>query len=141
MSDVVELSLARLQLLLTLITAAAAVTLALAMLGLYGVIAYLVALRTREFGLRRALGATTQHIALSVLVRGLIVTTLGIAAGLIIYALAATSLRAAVNGVQPWDPLSLAASTLLLIATAALASWLPARHAAATHPALALRAE
>ncbi len=66
---------------------------------------------------------------------------IGIASGLITYALAATSLRAAVLGVQPWDPISLAASTLLLIATAAVASWLPARHAAAQHPALALRAE
>jgi predicted permease len=141
MSEVVRQSLARLELLLTLVTAAAIVTLALAMLGLYGVIAYLVALRKQEFGVRRALGATAKHIVLSVFVRGLRMTAIGLAAGLAVYALAAASLRAAVLGVQPWDPLSLVASVLLLIATAALATWLPARRAAANDPMLALRAE
>ena len=141
MSDVVRASTARLSLTLTLMTAAAAITLLLGALGLYGVMAYMVALRTREFGVRVALGADPRQLARHVAMRGLELVAVGVAAGFVLYALASPFLRAFLYGVTPSDPLTLAAATLALVCTASLASWLPARRAARVDPAVALRAE
>jgi len=141
MIDVVRASTARLSLVLTLMTAAAAITLVLGMVGLYGVMAYMVALRTREFGVRVALGADPKRIARLVASRGFALTTSGIAAGFVLYALAAPFLRAYLYGVTVADPVTLSGATLVLMGTATLASWVPARRAARTDPALALRAE
>jgi predicted permease len=141
MSDVVRASTARLTLTLTLMTAAAAITLVLGTIGLYGVMAYMVALRTREFGLRVALGADPRHIARAVATRGLVLAASGVAAGFVLYAIAAPFLRAFLYGVTTSDPVTLAGVTLALVATASVASWLPARRAAHVDPAEALRAE
>lgn len=141
MADVVRDSMARVTLMLAVLSAAAAVTLLLGMIGLYGVIAYGVALRRREFGLRMALGATPQRIVRGVVRHGLMLTAAGITAGLLLYVLTAPQLRAAVYGVPIWDPISLGAAIALLGSTAALACWLPARRAATVDPADALRAE
>ena len=141
MSDVVRASTSRLSLALTLMMAAAAITLLLGTIGLYGVMAYTVALRTREFGVRVALGASPQQLAQSVAMRGLALTASGVAAGFVLYAIAAPFLRAFLYGVTPSDPLTLAGAALLLVATASLASWFPARRAARVDPAEALRAE
>ena len=140
MDEVMRASTARLRLTAALMSAAAAVALLLGMIGLYGVMAYLVALRTREFGVRLALGADPRRIARAVLGAGLALTGGGIAAGLVLHALAAPLLRAFLFGVTAHDPPTLAGAALLLIATAAIASWLPARRAARVDPALALRA-
>ena len=141
MREIVRRSMARLNLTLSIMTAAAAVTLLLGMTGLYGVMAYLVALRTREFGLRMALGADPKRIARWVVTRGLALTAIGVTVGLAVFSLAAPYLRASIVGIAAWDPLSLFGATLLLISTAALACWVPARRAATVHPAQALRAE
>jgi predicted permease len=141
MSDVLRASTARLSLMLTLMSAAAAITLLLGSIGLYGVMAYMVALRTREFGVRVALGAEPQQIARWVLKRGLALAAGGMAIGFFLYALAAPSLKAFVYGVSASDPLTLGGATLLLMAVAALASWIPAMRAARVAPAEALRAE
>lgn len=141
MTEVVARSMARLQLLLVVIGAAAVVTLALGMLGLYGVLAFRVTLRTREFGLRMALGADAARIMRSVVGGGLALVAIGSVMGLVVFAALAASLRAAVPGVQPWDPVSLLGAMGVLAATAALASWLPARRAAGVDPAQALRGE
>ncbi|HRQ64362.1 MAG TPA: ADOP family duplicated permease [Xanthomonadaceae bacterium] len=141
MREVVRHSMARLTLTLTVMTAAAAVALLLGMIGLYGVMAYLVALRSREFGLRMALGADPNRIVGWVLARGLALTAIGVTAGLIVYALAVPYLRASLSGIATWDPLPLVGATVLLVCTAALACWLPALRAAAVDPAQALRAE
>lgn len=141
MSDVVRASTARLSLALTLMTAAAAITLVLGTIGLYGVMAYMVALRTREFGVRIALGADPRHLARTVAVRGLALVAGGVSAGFVLYAIAAPALRAFLFGVTPSDPATLAGTTFLLVITASLASWLPARRAARVDPADALRAE
>lgn len=141
MTEVVARSMARLRLLLVVIGAAAVATLALGMLGLYGVLAYRVALRRREFGLRMALGADAGRIARGVVGGGLVLAVIGCAAGLALFGALVASLRAAVPGLQPWDGAALVGAVLLLGATAALASWLPARRAAAVDPALALRAD
>lgn len=141
MNDVVRASTARLTLALTLMTVAAAITLALGMIGLYGVMAYMVALRTREFGVRVALGAGPGRIARWVALRGLALSASGVVAGLVLYAMAAPFLRAFLYGVTATDPPTLLGATLLLAGTALLASWLPARRAALVDPSLALRAE
>ena len=141
MSDVVGASTARLELTLILMAAAAAITLVLGTIGLYGVMAYMVALRTREFGVRVALGADPRQIARAVAVRGLKLITVGVVAGFVLYAVAAPFLRAFLYGVTTSDPVTLVGVTLALVATASLASWFPARRAAHVDPAEALRAE
>ena len=141
MSDVVRASTARLSLTLMLMSAAAVITLLLGTIGLYGVMAYMVALRTREFGVRVALGANPDQLARTVAMRGLTLVASGIGAGFVLYAIAAPFLRAFLYGVTPSDPVTLAAATLALVATASIASWLPARRAARVDPADALRAE
>jgi putative ABC transport system permease protein len=141
MSDVVRASTARLSLVLALMTAAAAITLTLGTIGLYGVMAYLVALRMREFGVRVALGADPKRIARLVASRGMILTACGVAVGFMLYAIAAPLLRAYLFGVTATDPATLLGATLVLVGTATFASWLPARQAARVDPAQALRAE
>jgi len=103
--------------------------------------AYMVALRTREFGIRVALGANPKRITRLVATRGLALTAMGITAGFVLYAMAAPWLQSFLYGVTATDPATLAAATLVLVATASLASWLPARRAARVDPAQALRAE
>ena len=124
-----------------LMTAAAAITLVLGTIGLYGVMAYMVALRTREFGVRVALGADPEHLARAVVMRGLALIAGGVTAGFVLYAIAAPFLRAFLYGVTPGDPLTLTAAALALAGTASLATWLPARRAAHVDPAEALRAQ
>jgi ABC-type antimicrobial peptide transport system permease subunit len=141
MNDVVRSSTAQLSLVLALMTTAAAITLVLGTIGLYGVMAYMVALRTREFGVRVALGADPKRIARLVATRGLVLTASGVAAGFVLYAVAAPFLRAFLFGVTVTDPLTLVGATLVLLGTATVASWLPARRAARVDPAHALRAE
>lgn len=141
MSDVVRASTARLSLVLALMTAAAAITLMLGTIGLYGVMAYMVALRTREFGVRVALGADPKRIARLVATRGLALAATGVAAGFALYAMAAPFLRAFLFGVTETDTVTLVGATFVLLGTAAFASWLPARRAARVDPAQALRAE
>jgi predicted permease len=141
MRDVVRASTARLSFALALMTTAAAITLLLGAIGLYGVMAYMVALRSREFGVRVALGANPKRIARLVASRGLVLTAGGVAAGFVMYAMVAPFLRAFLFGVTVTDATTLAAATLLLLGTAIFASWLPARRAARVDPAQALRAE
>jgi predicted permease len=141
MSDVIRASTARLSLTLALMSAAAAITLVLGTIGLYGVMAYMVALRTREFGVRVALGADPQQLARAVALRGLALTASGVSAGFVLYAMIAPFLRAFLYGVTTTDPATLGGATLALVVTASLASWLPARRAAQVDPAEALRAE
>ncbi|HEX6815942.1 MAG TPA: FtsX-like permease family protein, partial [Gemmatimonadaceae bacterium] len=117
------------------------VALALAMLGIYGVIAYTVAQRTREIGVRVALGATRATILGMVLRQGLVLAGVGIVVGLAA-ALAATQLLADfLFGVPPTDPATFAGAAAILVMVALAASWLPARRAAASDPMIALRAE
>ena len=141
MSDVVRASTARLSLTLTLMSAAAVITLVLGAIGLYGVMAYMVALRTREFGVRIALGADPRRLAKMVVSQGLRLTAGGVAGGLLLFALVARFLKTFLFGVGASDPLMLFSATLALVATATLASWLPARRAARIDPANALRSD
>jgi len=118
-----------------------AVSLALAALGVYGVMAYAVAQRTQEFGVRLALGATPRDVLGLVLRQTLALTAAGVAIGLVL-SLAMTRLVAGfLNGVSPFDPLTYVAVSVFLAVVGLLASSLPARRATRVDPVIALRYE
>lgn len=141
MQEVVDQSLASPRLYAWLVGLFAAMGTLLAMAGLYGVIAYLVELRTREFGIRMALGANTRRILNLVLSRGVLLVAAGICGG-VMGALALTRLmRAMLYGVTATDPWTFGFMALALAAVGLAASFLPARRAASVNPAVALRSE
>jgi ABC-type antimicrobial peptide transport system permease subunit len=113
----------------------------LAAIGLYGVVAYAVSQRTREIGMRMALGATSGDVQWMVLGRGLRITAAGIALGLLLSAVAVRWLRSYLYGLSPFDPIAFAAAGLAWIAIAMLASWYPARRATRVDPLTALKWE
>jgi predicted permease len=126
---------------MALLLAFAVIALVLSAVGLYGVIAYSVTQRTREIGVRVALGADSRSVRRLVLATGLKLTTIGLIVGLGA-ALASTRLLSGLlYGVSPADPASFAAIALLVIAVALSASYLPARRAVRIDPIAALRAE
>jgi putative ABC transport system permease protein len=141
LSDVVGAAMARTTFTLIMIGAAAGVALLLGAIGIYGVISYMVSLRTREIGVRMALGAQSQQVRRMVVRQGLVLAVIGVAIGLA-GALALTRLISSLlYGIAPYDPVTLAGVTVGLLAVAALASWLPAMRAARIDPIEALRAE
>jgi ABC-type antimicrobial peptide transport system permease subunit len=130
---------ARTRFVLLMLGAASLIALAMGMVGLYGVLAYGVTLRRREIGVRIALGATVSDVTRMIARRGIALAALGIGAGLL-GALGATRyLHGLLYGVSPTDPVALAGTCLLLLVVALIASWLPARRAAALDPMEALR--
>ena len=118
-----------------------ALAMLLAAVGLYGVVAYSVAQRTREIGIRVALGAGRGDVLWMVLGHGLRLTALGIAAGLALSAAGTRALGGLLLGVSPLDPPAFAAAALAWTAIAMLASYLPARRAMRVDPSVALRWE
>jgi putative ABC transport system permease protein len=141
MTVVMRASMAQLSFTSMILGAAALVTLLLGAIGLYGVMAYLVTLRTRELGVRIALGAQPRAVAALMTRQGLALTAMGLVAGLGLFALVARFLESFLYGVAPSDPITLGAASLLLVAISALASWIPARRASRVDPANTLRAE
>ena len=141
MEEIVATSEAERRFALTVFAVFAAAALVLAALGLYGVIAGAVAERTREIGLRSALGATSAQILALVLRQGLTLAALGVALGLVGAAAATRGLESLLYGVTSLDPLTYAGVILLLAAVAGAACWLPAARAARVDPTVALRAE
>ena len=119
----------------------AAIALILASIGVYGVIAYAVGQRRREFGIRLALGARRGEIVRLVLRRGVVLFTSGAAIGLLAAAASARVLSTLLFNVTAFDPLSFGVATLVMLAVAVAACGLPARRAAGVDPSLALRAE
>jgi predicted permease len=113
--------------------------LALAMVGLYGVIAYSVAQRTREVGIRVALGANRATVLLLVIGQGLKLTLIGAAIGLVAAFVVTRLIQSLLFGISATDPVSFAAATLLLVAIACFACYWPARSAARVDPMIALR--
>jgi putative ABC transport system permease protein len=141
MTTVFSASMATLTFIILILGAAAAVTLILGAIGLYGVMAYVVTLRTRELGVRVALGAQPGTVAAMMTRQGLVLAGIGLVAGLAVFALLARFLRSFLFGVAPGDPVALGAASIILLAIAVLATWIPARRASRVDPAAALRAE
>jgi putative ABC transport system permease protein len=120
---------------------AAGVALFLTGLGLYGVISYIVERRTREIGVRIAIGATPLTIVVLMLRQGLAATLAGGAAGIAIAALSARLLAAYLVGIEPGDRVAFIAAALGVTAVAVVACCVPARRAARIDPVTALRVE
>ena len=119
----------------------AALALALAIVGVYGVMAYAVVRRTREIGIRRALGAEPGQVLGMILREGLSMTFGGAALGLLLALALGRGLSSMLYQVSPADPVAFILAPALLVATALIACWLPARRAARLAPMLALRSE
>jgi ABC-type antimicrobial peptide transport system permease subunit len=139
--DAVSNVLARPRLLTVLLGAFGFVGLALGAIGIYGMLVALVNERQREIGVRLALGAQRGQILRMVVGRGLVLALAGVVAGLAAAFALSRLLVAVLYGVRPADPLTFAGMALVLVLTAALASWLPARRAAALDPVETLRAD
>jgi predicted permease len=118
-----------------------AVAALLAMLGLYGVVAYGVTQRTREIGIRTALGAQRSEVLALVLRQSTVLTGIGVALGLAAAAVATRYLEGMLFGLSPLDPPTFIAVSLAFPMVAALAAYVPARRAASIDPLLALRCE
>jgi len=126
---------------MTLLAGFAALAVILASVGIYGVLSYIVGQRTREIGVRMALGARGGDVLRMVLGNGLRLTLLGVVLGGLGAALAGRALGKLLYGITPTDPVTFAAVSLLLTAIAAIACYLPARRATRVDPMIALRAE
>jgi len=117
------------------------VALILAVTGLYGMLSWLVSQRTRELGIRMALGAERGNVIHLVLRQGMWLVTAGIAVGMLGTVAASRVLQGMIYDLSPLDPLALAGATGLLLIAALLACWFPARRAARVNPIVALRTE
>jgi ABC-type antimicrobial peptide transport system permease subunit len=124
-----------------LLSIAAVVALVIGTMGIYGVVAFLVALRTREIGLRLALGAQPSDVRRMVVGRALVDAVIGVAVGVAGAVALTRELSTLLYSVKPTDPISLLSAGALLLLTAMVASWIPARRAARLDPAIALRDE
>ncbi len=139
MSDFIARTLLAQRLNLVLVGSFAVLALFLASIGLYGVVSHLTARRSREFGIRLAVGATPSHLLATVLHESLTRACVGLAAGLLLAGAVTRLLSTMIHGVTPLDPLTYASVALLLLIVVLVASYLPARRASRTDPALTLR--
>jgi putative ABC transport system permease protein len=139
LDDVVGGTIARQRALSILVVAFAAVALALAAIGVYGVMAYSVRERTQEIGVRRALGATTASVFRLVIGQALRLVAIGVCAGLVAAGLLTRLIERLLFGIEPLDPWTFTATALVLFAVAAIASYVPARRGTQIAPIDALR--
>ena len=141
MQEIYSKSLASTSFTLVMLGIAASMALALGIIGIYGVISYTVSQRTREIGIRLALGAQKSELRWMFVRSALALTGIGVLIGLGAAAGIAQLMRTLLFGVSPFDPLSFAVVPLILVLAAALASFLPASRATVVNPVDALRAE
>ena len=139
MGDLIEAGVAQRQFLMRMLAAFGGLATALALLGIYGVMAYSVAQRTREIGIRMAIGARQVDVSRMIMRRGMALTAAGVLAGIVISLALSQLVRSQLYGVQPSDPLTMTAVLVLMTAIAAAAAYLPARRAARVDPVTALR--
>jgi predicted permease len=141
MAERVEESLARRRFSMLLLGLFAGIALALATIGIYGVMAYLVNQGTREIGIRMALGASQREILKLVVFQGMTLAVSGVAIGLGAALVFTRLMRSLLFGINPSDPMTFGAIALLLMVVALLATYIPAKRAAHVDPIVSLRAE
>jgi hypothetical protein len=139
MNDILDRSLASRRFSADLVGGFAGLAVLLASIGIYGLLAYMVSQRSREIGIRMALGARRGDILRMFLRKGVALAGVGIVAGLVVSASTASMMAGLLYGVRPHDPAVFLIVPLLLLAVAALASYLPARRATKVNPIVALR--
>ena len=141
LDQILALSMARWSFMLVMLAIAAAAALALGVVGIYGVISYVVSQRTREIGVRMALGADRRDVSRMVLRQGMILAGIGVAVGLVAAVGLTRVMSSFLYGVEATDPVTFGVVAALLTAVALLASYLPALRASKTDPLEALRFE
>ena len=141
MQEIYSDSMARTSFTLVMLAIAGSMALALGIIGIYGVISYTVSQRTREIGIRLALGAQKSELKWMFVRSALVLTAVGVVVGVSAAAGLMRLMKSLLFGISPLDPLTYMMVPLVLVASAALASYLPARRAAAVDPVEALRAE
>jgi putative ABC transport system permease protein len=141
MKDLYDASMARTSFALIMLAIAATMALALGVIGIYGVIAYVVAQRSREIGIRLALGAAPTQLKRMFVRQGLVLTAVGAGVGLVTAIALTQSMSSLLFGVERLDPPTYAAVLAVLAMAAAMASYVPARRAAAVDPVETLTAE
>lgn len=141
MTEKVSASTSQSRFYMALLGGFALVSLVLAAIGIYGVIAYAVRQRSQEIGIRMALGASRERVVRMVVIQGLVLAGAGAVAGLLGALVATRGLASLLFEVSASDPAIYAGVAVLLVLVAGVASWLPARRAAATDPQLVLRGE
>jgi putative ABC transport system permease protein len=141
LDDVVSATLARPRAISVLLTAFAVIALALAGVGVYGVMAYSVSQRTQEIGVRMALGATRESVFRLVIGQALKLVALGVVVGLVAAGLLTRLMTTLLYATEPLDPLTFALTAVVLLSVAALASYVPARRGTRIAPIEALRTE
>lgn len=141
MDDVLSAAQSRPRFLTYLLSIFSGVALALALVGIYGVLSYLVARRSKEFGLRMALGAPRQHILGLVMKQGALLAGVGVAFGLVVALVFTRLMSSLLYGVRSTDPMTFVLMPLALAAVALIASYVPARRATKVDPMVALRYE
>ena len=141
MNTLLALSMLQYQVSLRLLATLGFIALVLAGVGIYGVIAQLVAERTREIGIRIALGGDQRAVQRLVVRQGMMPAAIGVVAGLVLAPAVTLLTRGMLVGVSPFDPVTFLAVVVLLLAVALVACWMPARRAARVDPMVALRNE
>jgi putative ABC transport system permease protein len=141
LQDIFDGASAQMAFTMTLLAIAASVALLLGMIGIYGVMSYIVTQRTGEIGVRLALGAEPGTVAGMIVRQGGLATIAGIVAGLAGAVVGSRLIESLLYGISPRDPIVFAATTFVLLAVALAACWLPARRAARLSPLEALRTE
>jgi ABC-type antimicrobial peptide transport system permease subunit len=141
MRDLYASSLARTSFVLVLLAIAGGMALLLGVIGIYGVVAYVVSQRAREIGIRAALGAEPKQLERTFVLHGLGLSALGAVVGLLAAMALGRLMSSVLFGVGPLDPIAFVAALLVTLTAAALASYVPARRAAAIDPMETLRAE
>ena len=141
LQEVLDRAAAQAAFTMALLAIAAGVALLLGVIGIYGVMSYVVSQRTREIGVRLALGAEPHSVARMIVRQGAVVAIAGVLVGLIAAGAVSRVIESLLYGVSPRDPVVFAATTSLLIAVALLACWLPARRASRLSPLEALSVE
>ena len=139
LDDVLGRSVARPRLIAGLLGAFGTIGLTLGALGIFGVLAFAVSQRRREIGVRVALGASPRSVMWLILAQGLLLAVSGVVIGVLGAVLLTRSMESVLFGIEPSDPWTFAQVIVVLLAAAALASWLPARRALAIDPVTALR--
>jgi predicted permease len=141
MQEIYSKSMARTSFTLVMLAIAGSMALLLGIIGIYGVISYAVSQRTREIGIRLALGAQKGGLKWMFVRSALVLTGIGVVIGVCAAAGLMQLMKSLLFGISPLDPFTYIAIPLVLVASAALASYLPARRAASVDPVEALRAE
>jgi predicted permease len=141
MQDVVDAAMSRTSFVMALLGTASGVALLLGLVGIYGVISYVVSQRTREIGVRMALGATGPSVRSMVVRQGLVLAGGGVLLGLVVAGAMSSVLASLLYGVSATDPITYGGVALALVTVSLVASWIPATRAAGVDPSKALRAE